>query len=122
MDTEPNGVRNYPRRYRMVWIAVILMVLLIIAEWTGILYRPIQEAQQNLLNDRSKKYVDIIGTVTESKKGQSYFFMQAQSGEYLYVTIPYAYYDIETQTSTVWYPTGTKLEIQYFSKESIFIF
>ena len=107
-----HGVRHYPTQYRMVWISSVFILLIVIAEWTGLLYLPIDKAQQNLLGNATKQHSSIVGTVTESKKGQSYFFMQTENGERLYVTIPYDYYDTNTKTSTVWYPAGTKIQIE----------
>ena len=112
MISVSHGPRHYPKQYRMVWIACAFILFIVIAEWTGILYRPIEKAQQNLLGDKVNRYCSIIGNVTESKKGQSYFFMQLESGERLYVTVPYEYYDVNTRTSTVWYPTGTKIQVE----------
>lgn len=112
MISVSHGPRHYPKQYRIVWIACAFVLFIVIAEWTGILYRPIEKAQQNLLVDEVNRYCSIIGNVTESKKGQSYFFMQLESGERLYVTVPYEYYDVNTRTSTVWYPTGTKIQVE----------
>jgi competence protein ComEC len=38
--------------------------------------------------------------------------MQLESGDRLYVTVPYEYYDVNTRSSTVWYPTGTKIQVE----------
>ena len=112
MSSDSQGVRHYPKQYRMVWISSVFILLIVIAEWTGILYLPIDRTQKNLLGNEINQYSSIIGTITESKKGQSYFFMQTEKGEQLYVTIPYEYYDANTKTSTVWYPAGTKIQVE----------
>ena len=109
---KPQGMRQYPQNYRMVWIALILISVLILAEKSGILRRYIQNEQAHILHGAEKASVIVSGEVSESKKGQSYFFMQTEEGVSLYVTIPYEYYDADTSLCTVWYPAGTKLSIQ----------
>ena len=69
MISVSHGPRHYPKQYRMVWIACAFILFIVIAEWTGILYRPIEKAQQNLLADEVNRYCSIIGNVTERKKG-----------------------------------------------------
>lgn len=104
--------RVYPSNFRMVWVASVLIFLLVLLELTGLLYQPIKTAQENMLQGESKKYCVITGIVTESKKGQHYFFMQTEGGESFYVTMPYTAYDETEQHCTVWYPAGTELEVQ----------
>ena len=117
MDNHANthSTREYPQQYRMVWIALIVIGVILIAEWCGILYQPIRNAQQYYLGDTNsndvKKNITLIGTVRESKKGQGYFFLQTDHGEWLYVSMPYDLYDETTQQHRVWYPVGTTLQI-----------
>ncbi len=105
-------VRQYPQSYRMVWVAVLLMLLILVAEHTGLLYGVMEKQQQHLLAGDTEPLLMITGTVIESKHGQGYFFLQAETGERFYVTMPYESYDTTLAMHTVWYPVGTTLRVE----------
>ncbi|MBO5139368.1 MAG: hypothetical protein J6B76_01775, partial [Peptococcaceae bacterium] len=105
-------MRQYPQSYRMVLLAMVCIIVLILADFSGILQRYIQSEQNIILEGASEKQAALSGVVTESKKGQSYFFVQAEEDVLLYVTIPYEYYDAENGVCTTWYPAGTTLYIE----------
>jgi len=93
--------RKYQHSYRMVWIAVAMMILLVILNAAGYLDTRLQSEQKALLSDTAYRDGIFCGTVLESKKGQSYCWMQLEGGEHLYVRLPYE--DVN------WYPAGTKI-------------
>ncbi len=70
----------------------------------------LEQAQARLLHTGNHA-VTLTGQVTESKKNQSYCWLQSDSGERLYMTLPYDGYDAETETWNVWYPAGTTVTV-----------
>lgn len=99
-----NTNRRYPQNYRMVWLAIGVIALILLLDAVGLLSKPLYDAQQAILQGKTESYVEIVGTVTESKKGQTYCFMQLETGEQLYLKFPYAH--------DIWYPAGTQLAVK----------
>ena len=106
------NMRQYPQSFGMVLLAMACIIVLILADFSGILQRYIQSEQNVILEGALKKQAALSGVVAESKKGQSYFFVQTEEDVLLYVTIPYEYYDAENGVCTTWYPAGTTLYIE----------
>lgn len=95
--------RTYPHNYRMVWAAAVLILLILLTETLGILYRPLFNDQKRFLKGHQSAYMTVEGYVAESKKGQSYCWAKLDSGEWMYIMLPYE--------NTVWYATGTRISI-----------
>lgn len=96
--------RVYPQNNRMIYIALGLIVLILWLDGVGFLSRPLRTEQQAILQGKQETYMEVVGIVTESKKGQPYCFAQLETGERIYLMFPYAH--------TEWYPTSTVLSIQ----------
>lgn len=104
-------IRSYPQNHRMIWGLLLFLIVIIAAEKSGMLYWNIQQTQHSILELAESKSVTIAGTVVESKSGLSYLFLQSETGEQYYVSLPYQNYDEERETYTVWYPTGSKIQV-----------
>lgn len=109
-------LRKYPPSYRCVWIVLVLILGILQASYSGILYRPIERVQHEIVGVKEKQYVTVTGTVVECQKGQSYIFMKTDTKARLYVQMPYLSddraVDSKKELYPMWYPTGTRIEIQ----------
>ena len=76
------NMRQYPQSFGMVLLAMACIIVLILADFSGILQRYIQSEQNVILEGALKKQDALSGVVAESKKGRVIFLYRQKRRYY----------------------------------------